>query len=149
MAGLELKVLPVEYWDPVFKHGTIDRWKALRYFLDIALYRMGFTVEDTKYRTPANKKRMSKFYHEYVVRHVENAYVLAVFFFVLKYLMLKKSHFLSSEEHLTLSQTSPCLQYKSFENTVGKGEIARNEQFLLFPLCFLPVGRTLCHFHQI
>ena len=23
-----------------------------------------------------------------------------------------------------------CLQYKSFENTVGKGEIARNEQFL-------------------
>ena len=26
-----------------------------------------------------------------------------------------------------------CLQYKSFENTVGKGEIARNEQFLLFP----------------
>ena len=25
-----------------------------------------------------------------------------------------------------------CLQYKSFENTVGKGEIARYEQFLLF-----------------
>ena len=32
-----------------------------------------------------------------------------------------------------------CLQYKSFENTVGKGEIARHEQFLLFPQCFLPV----------
>ena len=30
-----------------------------------------------------------------------------------------------------------CLQYKSFENTVGKGEIARNEQFLLFQQCFL------------
>ena len=29
------------------------------------------------------------------------------------------------------------LQYKSFENTVGKGEIARNEQFLLFPQYFL------------
>ena len=29
-----------------------------------------------------------------------------------------------------------CLQYKSFENTVGKGEIARNEQFLLFPHVF-------------
>ena len=29
-----------------------------------------------------------------------------------------------------------CLQSKSFENTVGKGEIAHNEQFLLFPLCF-------------
>ena len=27
-----------------------------------------------------------------------------------------------------------CLQYKSFENTVGKGEIAHNEQFLLFPV---------------
>ena len=37
---------------------------------------------------------------------------------------------------ITLSQTSPgftCLQYKPFEKTVGKGEIARNEQFLLFP----------------
>ena len=32
-----------------------------------------------------------------------------------------------------------CLQHKSFENTVGKGEIARNDQFLLFPQCFLPV----------
>ena len=34
----------------------------------------------------------------------------------------------------------------SFENTVGKGEIARNEQFLLFPQCFLPVWRILGHF---
>ena len=42
-----------------------------------------------------------------------------------------------------------CLQYKSFENTVGKGEIAHNEQFLLFPQCFLPVWRSFCHFHQI
>ena len=44
-------------------------------------------------------------------------------------------------EVLTLSKTSPgCtyLQYKSLENTVGKGEIARNEQFLLFPRCFCP-----------
>ena len=35
-----------------------------------------------------------------------------------------------------------CLQYKSFENSVGKGEIARNEQFLLFPECFLTIQRT-------
>ena len=42
-----------------------------------------------------------------------------------------------------------CLQYKSFENTVGKGEIARNEQFVLFPKCFLSVWRSFCHFHQI
>ena len=34
------------------------------------------------------------------------------------------------------------------ENTVGKGEIARYEQFLLFPQCFLPYWRTLQHFHQ-
>ena len=26
--------------------------------------------------------------------------------------------------------------FKRVENTVGKGEIARNEQFLLFPQCF-------------
>ena len=42
-----------------------------------------------------------------------------------------------------------CLQYKSFENTAGKEEIARNEQFLLFQQCFLPISRTFCHFHQI
>ena len=35
------------------------------------------------------------------------------------------------------------------ENTVGKGEIAHNEQFLLFPQCFLPVWITFCHFRQI
>ena len=35
-----------------------------------------------------------------------------------------------------------CLQYKPFENTVGKGEIARNEQFLLFPQRFLLFWRT-------
>ena len=36
-----------------------------------------------------------------------------------------------------------------FENTVGKGEIARNEQFILFVQCFLPDRRTFCHFHLI
>ena len=36
-----------------------------------------------------------------------------------------------------------CLQYKSFENTVIKGDIARNEQFLLFSQSFLHVWRTL------
>ena len=29
-----------------------------------------------------------------------------------------------------------------------KGEIARNEQFLLFSQHFLPICRTFCHFHQ-
>ena len=30
-----------------------------------------------------------------------------------------------------------CLQYKSVENSVGKGEIAHDKQFLLFQQCFL------------
>ena len=41
------------------------------------------------------------------------------------------------------------MQYESLENTVGGGEIAHYEQFLLFPQCFLPVLRTFCHIHQI
>ena len=41
-----------------------------------------------------------------------------------------------------------CLQYKSFENTVEKRETAHNEQFLLFPQCFLPIRKTFCHFRQ-
>ena len=42
-----------------------------------------------------------------------------------------------------------CLQSKSFENTVGKGEIARYEQFLLFPQCFQSVWRTFCHCRKV
>ena len=37
----------------------------------------------------------------------------------------------------------------SFENTVQKGEIACNEQFLLYPYCFLQGYRPFCNFHQI
>ena len=42
-----------------------------------------------------------------------------------------------------------CLQYKSFEDSVGKGEIAHNEQFLLFLQFFLPLWRAFCHFQRI
>ena len=42
-----------------------------------------------------------------------------------------------------------CLQCKSLENTVGKGETACNEQFLLFQKSCLFVWRTFCYFHQI
>ena len=44
-----------------------------------------------------------------------------------------------NNDRLTLSQTSPvftCLHHKSFGNTVGKGEIALYEQFLIFPTVF-------------
>ena len=40
-----------------------------------------------------------------------------------------------------------CLHYKSLENTVGKGEIARNEQFLLFSQCFPPILRAVYHLY--
>ena len=46
------------------------------------------------------------------------------------------------EKLLTHSHTMTpfnALGNKPLENTVGKGEIARNEQFLFFPQCFLPV----------
>ena len=32
------------------------------------------------------------------------------------------------------------------ENTLRKREIAQNEQFLLFPQCFVPIWITFCHF---
>ena len=39
-----------------------------------------------------------------------------------------------------------CMQYKSFENTVRKEEIARNEQFYIYPQCFLPVRKPFAIF---
>ena len=39
---------------------------------------------------------------------------------------MTNSHFTKNERKLS----------KQVENTVGKGEIARDEQFLLFPQCF-------------
>ena len=53
---------------------------------------------------------------------------------------------------LTLSQTSPGFYMFAVQvllNTVGKREIARDEQFLLFPQCFLPFWRTFYHVHRI
>ena len=58
----------------------------------------------------------------------------------------------AGDKHCGLFKQRPLvfmwLQCKSFENTVGKGEIARNEQFLLFPQCFRPFRGTFSHFHQ-
>ena len=53
---------------------------------------------------------------------------------------------------LILSQIRPGFYMSAiqvFENTVGKGEIACNEQFLFFLQCFLPVWRTFWHLHRI
>ena len=43
----------------------------------------------------------------------------------------------------TFSLLFMCLQYKSFEKTVGKGENPCKEQFLLFPQCFLTFDNFL------
>ena len=54
---------------------------------------------------------------------------------------LDQSKILSSGNGLTLYQTSrllTTLRRKALENTVGKGENAGNQDFLLFPQCFLP-----------
>ena len=40
-------------------------------------------------------------------------------------------------------------QRKAFENIVGKQEIARNDQFLLFPQCFLLNQKILSPFANI
>ena len=47
----------------------------------------------------------------------------------------------SNKNGITLTQASPDFYtsgYNFFDDTMGKGEIARNEQFLFFPECFLP-----------
>ena len=41
-----------------------------------------------------------------------------------------------------------CSTFFFFENTVGKGENARDDQFLLFPQCFQLFWRIFCHLHQ-
>ena len=43
-----------------------------------------------------------------------------------------------------------CLQYKSFENTVGKGEIAGNQHFVFLPHnVFYPIKERNQHFSSI
>ena len=61
-----------------------------------------------------------------------------------------------SVQLLMLSEIICCIdthlthqQQTTFENIVGKGEIARNEQFLLFPQCFLLNQRTVSPFVYI
>ena len=62
-----------------------------------------------------------------------------------------KSAIIEDLYFLTLSQISPgftCPQNKSFKDTVGKGEIDRDEQFLLFSV-FSTSLKNCLHFHQI
>ena len=63
------------------------------------------------------------------------------------------SHWLLSHIiNFTLSQTSPGFYMSAlqdFQKHCRKRRIACDEQFLLFPQCFLPNWRTSFHFHQI
>ena len=61
--------------------------------------------------------------------------------------LLTKPHSMQLNPFPKQTPIFTCLQYKSFENTVGKGEIARTEHFLLFPQCFLLVWITLSQFY--
>ena len=60
--------------------------------------------------------------------------------------MLSRSACIFSFSHNVsiLSETSLTIveNDRTSENTVGNGEIARNKQFLFFPLCFLLGWRT-------
>ena len=56
--------------------------------------------------------------------------------FVCPYFCQQNLYLLLKGKSLKLALVLTCLWYKSFGNNAGKGEIARNEQFLLFPQCF-------------
>ena len=57
------------------------------------------------------------------------------------YLGLVSQYFLNPFPHILTP-----LGNKPIENTGEKGEIARNDQFLLFPQCSLSFWITFCHF---
>ena len=59
-------------------------------------------------------------------------YVIFLFWACLLYHQIQLTH-----SHTMTPFDVPGKQ--AIENTVGKGEIARKEQFLLFPQCFLPI----------
>ena len=56
---------------------------------------------------------------------------------ILQYNILTLSQKILILTHQQQSAFDNILKQSAFENIVGKGEIARNEQFLLFPQCFL------------
>ena len=50
-------------------------------------------------------------------------------------------HFLQIQQSLTLYHTIPTQRKKALENTVGKGENAGNQHFLLFPTVFSTLSK--------
>ena len=58
-----------------------------------------------------------------------------------------KHETINSSLFTTQSRLLTTLNYRNFENTVGKGENAGNQHFLLFPQCFLPFSNQISIFH--
>ena len=71
---------------------------------------------------------------------------------VSRYGKIWRTYLLSLSMALTYSHTMTPFDAtgkQAFRKHCGQRRIACNEQFLLFPQCFLPVWITFCHFHQI
>ena len=67
-----------------------------------------------------------------------------IFPFLVHHLLLRLHRLLFLQSYPKQALDFYASVVKSFENTVGKGEIDR-----LFPQCFLSFWRTSCHFQQI
>ena len=51
-----------------------------------------------------------------------------------------------ADNNFKLEENGVGVMGKDKKNTAEQGEIARYEQFFLFPQCFLPIWITFCHF---
>ena len=61
----------------------------------------------------------------------------------------QKSEYMLYRAHSHTMTPFDAPRQQAFWKHCGKGEIARNKQFLLFPKCFRLVWIIFCHFHQI
>ena len=98
--------------------------------------------------TARHKSSINPFPNKHLFFHVCSTSLLKTLWEKEK--LLKLLH--TTNQVLNLSQRSTCFfiyAEQVFWKHWGKGEIAGNEQFLLFPQCFLTFRKTLCHFHQI
>ena len=85
---------------------------------------------------PVNRQTL----YQYIRRRTKECWRLLI-----RYLSITRRHILGSsklkefaDDNFKFDENGRKLS-KRLENTVGKGEIARNEQFLFFPQCFQKV----------
>ena len=70
-----------------------------------------------------------------------------IFYLPIHFLICLTFYLFLTHSHTMTPFDAP--EKQAFWKHCGKGEIARNEQFLLFPQCFLPIWITFCHFRQL